>query len=216
MVSTLRTCFVKVDEAIPCLVRCIWLDRWVDGIWLCRWKPVHVSLTTDIHSILILRIWFNVGQYSQTKLANVLYSKELARRYLTLSVYAVHPGIVRTNVTSNMVWYLRIPNNLFSWYIASIQKTSTQGAYSSVFCAAAPMDRLPTSGSVIHNCKLQATTDVAESRSDAKRLWQVSEQLTGLNQEWSAMISIASYLAPTTSRWWWSCFYCSVWHCHCR
>jgi hypothetical protein len=158
----------------------------------CCWKPVHVSLTTDIHWILIFLLLFIVGQYSQTKLANVLYSKKLARRYPTLLVYAVHPDIVQTNVTSNMLWYLRIPNDLFSWYIASIKKTSLQGAYSNVFCSAVPMDRLPTSGFVIHNYKLQHTTDVAESRSDAKWLWQVSEQLTGLNQEWSAMISIAS------------------------
>jgi NAD(P)-dependent dehydrogenase (short-subunit alcohol dehydrogenase family) len=155
------------------------------GGWHLIMSPeTSTCITNHRHPfILIFLLLFNVGQYSQTKLANVLYSKELARRYPTLSVYAVHPGIVRTNVTSNMVWYLRIPNDLFSWYIASIQKTSSQGAYSSVFCAAAPMDRLPTSGSVIHNCKLQATTDVAESRSDAKRLWQVSEKITGLNQE---------------------------------
>ncbi|CAJ1935175.1 unnamed protein product [Cylindrotheca closterium] len=125
------------------------------------------------------------GQYSQTKLANVLYTKELSRRYPKLLAYAVHPGIVRTNVTSNMSWYLRVPNAIFSWYIAAMQKTPTQGAYSSVYCAAAFVDNLPPSGSLVHNCHHHAddaaTTPASESIPDAKRLWEVSEHLTGLN-----------------------------------
>jgi NAD(P)-dependent dehydrogenase (short-subunit alcohol dehydrogenase family) len=116
-----------------------------------------------------------------TKLANVLYSKELSRRYPELLVFAVHPGIVRTNVTSNMVWYLRIPNGIFAWYVASIQKTSSQGAFSSVLCATAPKDMLPPSGSFVHNCKSQSISGIAESKIDGKRLWQASDVLVGLS-----------------------------------
>ncbi|KAL3930114.1 MAG: hypothetical protein SGBAC_011902 [Bacillariaceae sp.] len=104
----------------------------------------------------------------------MLYTKELSRRYPKLLVYAVHPGIVRTNVTSNMVWYLRIPNTIFSWFIAAMQKTPTQGAYSSVYSAAAFPEDLPPSGSLIHNCKADYTssTPASESVADAKRLWE--------------------------------------------
>lgn len=112
-----------------------------------------------------------------TKLANILYSKELARRYPTMLVYAVHPGIVRTNVTRNMNWYLRIPNKVFAWYPASFQKTTSEGAYSSVFCAAASKDMLPENGSLIYNCKKSSASNSAESSTDAKRLWQVSESI---------------------------------------
>ena len=79
-----------------------------------------------------------------------------------------------------MVWYLRIPNEIFSWYVASFQKTPSQGAYSSVFCAAASEEMLPPSGSFIHNCKPCPLNSHAESTHDAKRLWQVSESLVGM------------------------------------
>ena len=121
------------------------------------------------------------GQYSQSKLANVLYTKELSRRYPKLLAYAVHPGIVRTNVTSNMKWYLRVPNFIFSWFIAAMQKTPAQGAYSSVYCASATPETLPPSGSVLLNCKVEPTTPASDSIPDAKRLWEVSEHITGLN-----------------------------------
>lgn len=167
---------MKVNEIIQCLVSTTIVD-----LVLTTKKQQAMKLSAmDITSSTTLMY---IGQYSQTKLANILYTKELARRYPTLSVYAVHPGIVRTNVTSNMIWYLRLPNDIFSWYVAALQKTPAQGAYSSVYCAASPLELLPKSGSVIHNCKSHKTTDAAESRVDAQRLWNVSETLTGMSKE---------------------------------
>jgi NAD(P)-dependent dehydrogenase (short-subunit alcohol dehydrogenase family) len=120
------------------------------------------------------------GQYAQTKLANILFSKELARRYPNHPVYAVHPGLVRTNVTSNMPWIRQTLNHMFAWFVASLQKIPSQGAYSNVLCAAGPLEQLPPSGSYIFNCQAQATTKAADSPQDAKRLWTVSDKLVGL------------------------------------
>lgn len=108
------------------------------------------------------------GQYSMTKLANVLSTKELSRRLSRevldeKSVFAIHPGLVRTNITSNMQWYLRVPNAMSAWVVATLQKTPSQGAYSSVYCAAAPIDQLPSSGSYIINCQAYPTTKFANS-----------------------------------------------------
>lgn len=124
---------------------------------------------------------FYIGQYSQSKLANILYTKELSRRYPQLLAYAVHPGIVRTNVTKHMPWYLQVPNYIFGWFVSAVQKTPAQGAYSSVWCAAAAPETLPPSGSLIFNCQVEPTTPAADSLPDAKRLWEVSEIITGLN-----------------------------------
>ena len=123
------------------------------------------------------------GQYAQTKLANILFTKELARRYPNLLVYAVHPGLVRTNVTSNMPWIMQILNDIFAWFVASMQKKPSQGAYSSVLCAAGPTPLLPPSGAYIVNCQAQPLTKFADSPHDAKRLWIVSEELVGLAKQ---------------------------------
>eukprot|EP00522_Entomoneis_paludosa_P018450 CAMPEP_0172459998 /NCGR_PEP_ID=MMETSP1065-20121228/35076_1 /TAXON_ID=265537 /ORGANISM="Amphiprora paludosa, Strain CCMP125" /LENGTH=50 /DNA_ID=CAMNT_0013214887 /DNA_START=44 /DNA_END=193 /DNA_ORIENTATION=- len=49
-----------------------------------------------------------------SKLANILFTKELDRRYPKLFTAAVHPGLVRTDVVRNMPWYLYYPNICFS------------------------------------------------------------------------------------------------------
>jgi NAD(P)-dependent dehydrogenase (short-subunit alcohol dehydrogenase family) len=41
-------------------------------------------------------------RYGQSKLANILYSKELARRYPAIKTVAIHPGTVRTGLTDTM------------------------------------------------------------------------------------------------------------------
>jgi len=41
-------------------------------------------------------------RYGQSKLANILYSKELARRYPDITTVAIHPGTVRTGLTNTM------------------------------------------------------------------------------------------------------------------
>jgi NAD(P)-dependent dehydrogenase (short-subunit alcohol dehydrogenase family) len=129
------------------------------------------------------------GQYSMTKLANVLNSMEQSRRWppqqqqqqqQNVLVFAVHPGIVRTNVTSNMNWYWRYPDAMFAWFVASMQKTPAEGAYNSVYCAAAPMEELPPSGSYMMNGQAHSIHKSADSIDDAKRLWEVSERLVGL------------------------------------
>ena len=142
-----------------------------------------------------LRPYTLFGQYSMTKLANLLTAKELARRYnnnsnsdnnsdnSALAVFAVHPGIVRTNVTSNMNWYWRLGNNAFGWIVASLSKTSEEGAYSTVQTVAGPLENLGycwNKGSYVVNCK--ENTDTHEyvrgptGDRDAKRLWEWSEQ----------------------------------------
>ena len=83
------------------------------------------------------------GQYSMTKLANILMVKELHQRYVVmdeedsnlLQVYAVHPGIVRTDVVRNMGWFFRYGNLIFAKCVAAFQKTPSEGAYSTVYCA---------------------------------------------------------------------------------
>ncbi|VEU44416.1 unnamed protein product [Pseudo-nitzschia multistriata] len=129
------------------------------------------------------------GQYSMTKLANLLTARELARRYndknhnRALAVFAVHPGIVRTNVTSNMNWYYRLGNTAFGWIVASLSKTPEEGAYSTVEVVGAPLSELGdywSRGSFVVNCRESTNTHGyvrgPAGERDAGRLWEWSEE----------------------------------------
>mmetsp|Transcript_18180 Transcript_18180/g.20880 ORF Transcript_18180/g.20880 Transcript_18180/m.20880 type:complete len:327 (+) Transcript_18180:104-1084(+) len=107
-----------------------------------------------------------------------------------LSVFAVHPGIVRTNVTSNMNWYWRLGNHIFGWIVSSLSKTAEEGAYSTTYVVSAPYSSLPrcestSSGGVgapyIVNCQPQQPheyiTNPTGGGQDSHQLWMWSEQL---------------------------------------
>ena len=101
------------------------------------------------------------GQYSQSKLANILFTIELAKRYPNVQSWAVHPGLVRTDVVRNMPWYLYYPNSMFALLVAAFQKRPKQGAYTTVWCAATKDP--PKNASYLVSCRVQSTNEHATS-----------------------------------------------------
>jgi NAD(P)-dependent dehydrogenase (short-subunit alcohol dehydrogenase family) len=118
--------------------------------------PRVLHLTSSTHQIAVLnhgrldmddlfctinRKYTLFGQYAHSKLGNILFARELARRYSnTIISLAVHPGIVRTEVTRNMPVYLKYPNQWLGIIIQMYQKSVTQGAWNSVFGTAVDVD----------------------------------------------------------------------------
>jgi dehydrogenase/reductase SDR family protein 13 len=71
--------------------------------------------------------------YQQSKLANVLFARALAKRYKDkqITAYSLHPGVIATNLSA------KIP--LASFFTALIKtKTVAQGAATTVYCAVKP------------------------------------------------------------------------------
>jgi Dehydrogenases with different specificities (related to short-chain alcohol dehydrogenases) len=136
------------------------------------------------------------GQYAQSKLANILMGKELARREQTqkpqlqpkddmdksppvVAVHMVHPGLVRTDVVRNMPWYLKYPNMVFSLVLMTLQKSPEAGAYTSVYCALDESLR-GRSGEYFSNSRACPTNIHAKDEEKAKLLWEKSCELVGL------------------------------------
>uniref|UniRef100_A0A8C1G0L6 Retinol dehydrogenase 12, like n=1 Tax=Cyprinus carpio TaxID=7962 RepID=A0A8C1G0L6_CYPCA len=74
--------------------------------------------------------------YSQSKLANILFTHSLAKRLegTGVTAYALHPGVVQTEL-----WrHLNKPQQAAMWLAKPFTKTSAQGAQTSIFCAVAP------------------------------------------------------------------------------
>ncbi len=88
-----------------------------------------------------------LDEYSVSKLANVLFTKELARRLAGSGVtaYALHPGVVATDIWRELPWGVR---HLAKLFMISPQ----EGARTTLHCATAP-EALLESGAYYDSCK---------------------------------------------------------------
>jgi len=118
--------------------------------------------------------------YGQTKLANILMSNELTRRYADdadggegLTANAIHPGLVGTNLGRYMTGKMRDPDAP----LRKGMKTAAQGAATQVYVAIdAGLDGV--SGFYFEDCNPAETKgSYASDQALAERLWAVSEDL---------------------------------------
>jgi len=108
-------------------------------------------------------------EYAVSKLANVLFTQELARRLAGSGVtaYALHPGVIASDVWRRIPWPLR---NLITLFM----KSTEDGARTSVYCATAA-NLEAQSGSYFDDCRERRPSRHATPELAAE-LWQRSEQ----------------------------------------
>ena len=114
------------------------------------------------------------GAYGQSKLANILFTRELARRLDGTRVTAncLHPGFVDTGFARNNGLVARVLMTL----ARPLQRTADKGAETVVWAAASP-DLATTTGQYFKDCESRKTTKPAESVTDGLRLWELSERM---------------------------------------
>jgi retinol dehydrogenase 14 len=118
--------------------------------------------------------------YNQSKLANVLFTYELARRLegSGVTVNCVHPGVVRSNFgRDDPTTVQRLLNPLARPFMGSPE----QGADTPVWLASSPEVEGVT-GSYFARRRARRSSRRSYDRELAGRLWRVSEELTGLRQ----------------------------------
>jgi retinol dehydrogenase-12 len=122
------------------------------------------------------RYWGNAA-YGQSKLANVLFTYELARRLgdSQVTANALHPGFVATNIGSNNGWLAR----LFLWFAHRKALTPEQGARTSVYLASSPQVAQVT-GKFFVKCKQVESDPASYDQETARRVWVISAELTNL------------------------------------
>jgi NAD(P)-dependent dehydrogenase (short-subunit alcohol dehydrogenase family) len=115
--------------------------------------------------------------YGKSKLMNLLFTRELARRLQGsgVTVNALHPGFVASGLGTNNGWLGRAAMRVLSPFARSPEK----GAETAVFLACAREVESQTGG-YWRDCRPHALHPVAERDADAERLWKVSSQLVGL------------------------------------
>lgn len=116
-----------------------------------------------------------LAEYAQSKLSTVLFTKELARRLdgTGVTTYAVHPGVVATDV------WRRVPAPV-RWVIKKFMITPERGAQASLRCATAPELAGQTGRYYDVGGKERAPNRVADDVELAGALWIKSAEWTGL------------------------------------
>ena len=113
--------------------------------------------------------------YGRSKLCNILFTYELARRLedTGVTVNALHPGLVRTNIARNNGLMGRVVN----FFIGARGMDVVQGAETLVYLAASPEVEGVT-GRFFVDCRAVPSSDLSYDTGLATGLWELSERLT--------------------------------------
>ncbi len=123
------------------------------------------------------KMYIGVQAYPQSKLCNLLFTYELARRLegTGVTVNALHPGVVATNLGVNNNRIGRLLRRLINLALISPE----EGAQTIIYLATAPNVEAVT-GQYFVKQKAVSSSEASYDRAAAKRLWRVSAELTGL------------------------------------
>ncbi|XP_017079301.1 retinol dehydrogenase 13 [Drosophila eugracilis] len=122
--------------------------------------------------------------YSQSKLANVLFTRELAKRLegSGVTVNALHPGVVDTELARNWAFFqTNFVKYLLKPMIWPLLKTPKSGAQTSIYAALDPALK-GVSGLYFSDCKPKDVAPAALDDKVGKFLWAETEKWTGLNK----------------------------------
>ena len=134
--------------------------------------------TIDFDDLQGEKVYKTAKAYSQSKLANVLFTYELARRLEGTGVTAncLHPGAgVRTNLGSGV-------SGVFGFTVRALtplMKSPEKGAQTSIYLASSP-EVEGLSGKYFVKKVEARSSDVSHDKRLARHLWEVSADLTNL------------------------------------
>ncbi len=116
--------------------------------------------------------------YGHSKLANVLFSLELARRFQATpgnrcTSNAISPGVIMTNLGRHMPWWKIATARMLGW---AFMRSIPQGAATTCYVATNP-SLANVSGYFFKNCNPHRPGGHTENTAMAQRLWAVSEEL---------------------------------------
>ncbi|MBI1279027.1 MAG: SDR family NAD(P)-dependent oxidoreductase [Anaerolineaceae bacterium] len=115
--------------------------------------------------------------YAQSKLMNVMFTYELARRLAGTGVTAnvLHPGFVNTGFGKNNKGLMQFVMGIITVFAIKVE----DGAKTSVYLASSPEVEGVT-GKYFDKSKPKRSSPASYDEAAQKRLWEISEQLTGI------------------------------------
>lgn len=146
---------------------------------VCVASTGHLRGTMDFDDLGFERGGYSImGAYSRSKLGNVMFVNELARRLAgkNVVVNSLHPGAVATNIWSHAQWWAR---PILSLAKRLVFVSIKEGADTMVWLATAP-EAAEVTGKYFYKRKPRSINPLAEDAALNAKLWDVSAKLTGL------------------------------------
>lgn len=143
----------------------------------------HEFGTMHFDDLMFEKEYSKMGTYSQSKIANILFTRELAERLkgTGITTYALHPGAVRTELQREIPFIdnaiVRPIVDILGW---PFYKEPWNGAQTSI-CCAVDENLANDSGKYYSDCREVEPTKEAQDEESAKKLWDISIQLVQLS-----------------------------------
>jgi NAD(P)-dependent dehydrogenase (short-subunit alcohol dehydrogenase family) len=138
----------------------------------------HTHTSIDFEDLQAERGYDPRRVYSRTKLANVLFTYELARRLqgTRVTVNCLNPGIVATRMLADYMGLSASRTGLSRTFGA----TPDEGAETSIYLASAP-EMQGVTGKYFERKRPVTSSRESYDAATARRLWEISERLTGVS-----------------------------------
>jgi NAD(P)-dependent dehydrogenase (short-subunit alcohol dehydrogenase family) len=142
-------------------------------------SSAHVGAHLDFNNLMLEKDYSAFKAYGRSKLANLLFCFELARRLEGTEVTAncLHPGVVRTHFGHDLSGVAKVFFPILSPFMISARK----GASTLVYLASSP-EVVKISGKYFSKKIVRSSSEESMDLEIAKRLWEVSATLTGLDK----------------------------------
>ncbi|MBO6584640.1 MAG: SDR family oxidoreductase [Gracilimonas sp.] len=131
----------------------------------------------DPENLQLSEAYKPIKAYGNSKLFNILFTKELAHRLVDSHVTAncLHPGVIASNFANSASWIMKTLFTIGKPFMASSRK----GAQTSIYLAASA-DVENVNGAYFKNKKAATPSKTARDADAARELWKMSEKLCGL------------------------------------
>jgi len=141
-------------------------------------SDAHSGGKIDFENLQGERSYSSFGPYGNSKLANILFTTELARRLegTGVTANALHPGLTSTGFGQNNPGLLM---KIMGAVIPLVARSPKKGAETSIYLASSPEVQSIT-GKYFVNCKVTQPASQATDRAVAKRLWDISAEMVHL------------------------------------
>ena len=142
-----------------------------------HWPTTHAAYKLDFDDLQSEKSYSSFAVYGRSKLMNILFTRELARRLAGTGVTAncLHPGFVGSRFADQAGGFMAFAIKLAK----NFALTPEQGAETIIYLASSD-DVAGKTGGYYEKKKIATPSRAAQNDADAKRLWDISTRIAGV------------------------------------